>query len=86
MNEFTREERTATTAIPASDPFGTARRPAPAARIDEDFVPRTASQPLVPGDTYNIEPNDNFWTISRKQEVWNRAVFHGSVAAQPVGR
>lgn len=67
MNEFTREERTATTAIPASDPFGAARRPAPAARIDEDFAPRAASQALVPGDTYNIEPNDNFWTISRKK-------------------
>ena len=67
MNEFTREERTATTAIPASDPFGAARRPAPAARIDEDFAPRKTSQPLVPGDTYNIEPNDNYWTISRKK-------------------
>jgi len=67
MNEFTREERTATTAIPASDPFGAARRPAPAARIDEDFAPRTTSQALVPGDTYNIEPNDNYWTISRKK-------------------
>ena len=67
MNEFTREERTATTAIPASDPFGAARRPAPAARIDEDFAPRSTSQTLVPGDTYNIEPNDNFWTISRKK-------------------
>ena len=67
MNEFTREERTATTAIPASDPFGAARRPAPASRIDEDFAPRATSQPLVPGNTYNIEPNDNFWTISRKK-------------------
>ena len=67
MNEFTREERTATTAIPASDPFGAARRPAPAARIDEDFAPRTTLQALVPGDTYNIEPNDNYWTISRKK-------------------
>lgn len=67
MNEFTREERTATTAIPASDPFDAARRPAPAARIDEDFAPRTTSQALVPGDTYNIEPNDNYWTISRKK-------------------
>ena len=67
MNEFTREERTAPTAIPASDPFGAARRPAPAARIDEDFAPRATSQALVPGDTYNIEPNDNFWTISRKK-------------------
>ena len=67
MNEFTREERTATTAIPASDPFGEARRPAPTGRIDEDFAPRATSKPLVPGDTYNIEPNDNFWTISRKK-------------------
>ncbi len=67
MNEFTREERTATTAIPASDPFGAARRPAPTGRIDEDFAPRATSKPLVPGDTYNIEPNDNFWTISRKK-------------------
>ncbi|MEK6259796.1 MAG: LysM peptidoglycan-binding domain-containing protein [Planctomycetota bacterium] len=67
MNEFAREERTATTAIPASDPFGAARRPAPAARIDEDFAPRSAPQALVPGDTYNIEPNDNYWTISRKK-------------------
>ena len=67
MNEFTREERTATTAIPASDPFGEARRPAPTGRVDEDFAPRAVSKPLVPGDTYNIEPNDNFWTISRKK-------------------
>ena len=67
MNEFTREERTATTAIPASDPFGEARRPAPTGRVDEDFAPRATSKPLVPGDTYNIEPNDNFWTISRKK-------------------
>ncbi len=67
MNEFTREEGAATTAIPAGDPFGAARRPAPAARIDEDFAPRSTSQPLIPGDTYNIEPNDNYWTISRKK-------------------
>ena len=67
MNEFTREERTATTAIPVSDPFGEARRPAPTGRVDEDFAPRAISKPLVPGDTYNIEPNDNFWTISRKK-------------------
>lgn len=67
MNEFTREERTATTAVPASDPFGGARRPAPTGRIDEDFAPRAVSKPLVPGDTYNIEPSDNFWTISRKK-------------------
>lgn len=67
MNEFAREERISTPAIPASDLFDAARRPAPATRIDEDFAPRTATRPLVPGDTYNIEPNDNYWTISRKK-------------------
>jgi nucleoid-associated protein YgaU len=67
MNEFAREERTATTAIRASDLSGPARRPVPATRIDEDFAPRTTSQALVPGDTYNVEPNDNYWTISRKK-------------------
>lgn len=67
MNEISLEERTATTAIPTTEPFGEARRPAPATRIDEDFAPRSVPKPLVPGDTYNIEPNDNFWTISRKK-------------------
>ncbi len=67
MNEFTREARAAMTAVPASDPFGGVRRPAPTGRIDEDLAPRAASKPLVPGDTYNIEPSDNFWTISRKK-------------------
>ncbi|MDB5342198.1 MAG: Peptidoglycan-binding LysM [Schlesneria sp.] len=41
-------------------------RPAPVTQIDEDFR-ATAARPLVAGDTYDIEPGDNFWTISRKK-------------------
>ena len=43
-----------------------ATRPAPVTQIDEDFRTSTA-RPLVAGDTYDIEPGDNFWTISRKK-------------------
>lgn len=42
-------------------------RPAPITQIDEDFAPRTSAKPLVAGDLYQIEPGDNYWTISRKK-------------------
>lgn len=41
-------------------------RPAPVSQIDEDFG-SAPSRPLVAGDTYDIEPGDNFWIISRKK-------------------
>lgn len=43
-----------------------AARPAPVAQIDEDFG-SAPNRPLVAGDTYDIEPGDNFWIISRKK-------------------
>lgn len=42
-------------------------RPAPVTQIDEDFGSTASSRPLVAGDTYLIEPGDNFWSISRKK-------------------
>lgn len=48
-------------------PRRAATRPAPVTQIDEDFGARPTTRPLVAGDTYQIEPNDNYWTISRKK-------------------
>lgn len=61
-NAFTDQRPTAT----ASPTERRATRPAPVAQIDEDFR-SSARRPLVAGDTYDIEPGDNFWTISRKK-------------------
>jgi nucleoid-associated protein YgaU len=44
-----------------------AARPAPVSQIDEDFGAKPTGRPLIAGDSYAIEPNDNFWTISRKK-------------------
>ena len=57
------------------------RRPAPISEIDEDFSPRSSSTPLIAGDTYQVEPNDNFWTISRKKYGTGR-YFMASRSAQ----
>ena len=56
-------------AVPVSNGDATRRtsRPAPVSQIDEDFGSRPTAQPLIAGDTYQIEPNENFWTISRKK-------------------
>lgn len=56
-------------AVPVSNGDATRRtsRPAPVSQIDEDFGSRPTTQPLIAGDTYQIEPNENFWTISRKK-------------------
>lgn len=43
-----------------------AARPAPITQIDEDFA-TSAPRPLIAGDSYQIEPSDNYWTISRKK-------------------
>lgn len=61
-----------TTPHPSAEPRPAAAprrapRPAPVTSIDEDFNTRAAPRPLVAGDTYQIEPNDNYWTISRKK-------------------
>ena len=61
-NAFTDQRPTAA----ASPTERRATRPAPVAQIDEDFR-SSARRPLVAGDTYDIEPGDNFWTISRKK-------------------
>jgi len=42
-------------------------RPAPVSQIDEDFGASAPARPLIAGDTYQVEPSDNFWTISRKK-------------------
>lgn len=49
------------------NPTRRVQRPAPVSQIDEDFGTRATSRPLVAGDTYQVEPGDNFWTISRKK-------------------
>lgn len=56
-------------AIPVSNGEATRKtsRPAPVTQIDEDFGNRPTTRPLIAGDTYQIEPNENFWTISRKK-------------------
>ena len=55
--------------IPAAIGEGPRRasRPAPVTEIDEDFGSKPTARPLVAGDTYQIEPNENYWTISRKK-------------------
>lgn len=66
-NEFAQKKRPEMPPIRTSDPTVSTRHPAPTAPIDEDFAPRSPAKTLIPGETYNIEPNDNFWTISRKK-------------------
>lgn len=51
----------------AENPPRRAARPAPVSQIDEDFGATSQSRPLIAGDTYQVEPSDNFWTISRKK-------------------
>ena len=62
------DERPAIPAISNAGP-GPRRvsRPAPVTQIDEDFAPRSASRPHVIGESYQVEPGDNYWTISRKK-------------------
>ncbi len=65
-NAFEEQRPAAPTASSAPPVERRVTRPAPVTQIDEDF--RTSSaRPLVAGDSYDIEPGDNFWTISRKK-------------------
>lgn len=56
-----------TPSIAAENAPRRAGRPAPVAPIDEDFGAASQARPLIAGDTYQVEPSDNFWTISRKK-------------------
>lgn len=55
--------------IPESraEPARRTTRPAPVTQIDEDFGTRQSARPLIAGDSYQVEPNDNYWSISRKK-------------------
>jgi nucleoid-associated protein YgaU len=65
-NAFEEHRPAAPTASSAPPIERRVTRPAPVSQIDEDFR-ASAARPLVAGDTYDIEPGDNFWTISRKK-------------------
>ena len=54
-------------AMAAENPPRRNVRPAPVSQIDEDFGATAQNRPLIAGDTYQVEPSDNFWTISRKK-------------------
>ncbi len=66
-NAFPADERPSVPGFPSDSIPRRAARPAPATQIDEDFGAKSSTRPLVAGDTYQIEPSDNYWTISRKK-------------------
>ncbi len=66
-NAFPADERPSAPSFPGDSIPRRAARPAPATQIDEDFGAKPSARPLVAGDTYQIEPLDNYWTISRKK-------------------
>ena len=66
-NAFPADERPSAPGFPGDSIPRRAARPAPATQIDEDFGAKSSARPLVAGDTYQIEPSDNYWMISRKK-------------------
>ena len=55
------------TELESAPPREERRRPAPVTFEDRSFSPEAAPRGTVAGPTYVIEPNDNYWTISRKR-------------------
>jgi nucleoid-associated protein YgaU len=66
-NALSSDERPSPRSFPGDAGPRRTPRPAPVTPIDEDFGAQSTTRPLVAGDTYQIEPNDNYWTISRKK-------------------
>ena len=66
-NAFSADERPSVPSFAGDSIPRRVPRPAPVTQIDEDFDAATAARPLVAGDTYQIEPSDNYWMISRKK-------------------
>ena len=55
------------TPIFENDPTFSATNTTLAPSVNEDFEPHYKTHSTIIGETYNIEPNDNYWTVSRKK-------------------